>query len=94
MPLDEIRRILSAEDFNGLSALQNHLSALKGKRDQLDLLIANIEKTIKAMKGEIIMSDKEKFEGFLTKLVDPRNTFIRLLFFTTVPITQLIYPIL
>jgi hypothetical protein len=40
------------------------------KRDQLDLLIANIEKTIKAMKGEIIMSDKEKFEGFLTKLVD------------------------
>lgn len=70
MPLDEIRRILSAEDFNGLSALQNHLSALKGKRDQLDLLIANIEKTIKAMKGEIVMSDKEKFEGFLKKMVD------------------------
>ena len=70
MPLDEIRRILSAEDFNGLSALQNHLTALMRKRDQLDLLIANIEKTIKAMKGEIIMSDKEKFEGFLTKLVD------------------------
>lgn len=60
----------------------------------MDLLIANVEKTIKAMKGEIIMSDKEKFEGFLTKLVDPRNTFIRLLFFSTVPITQLIYPIL
>lgn len=70
MPLDEIRRILSAEDFNGLSALQNHLSALKGKRDQLDLLITNVEKTIKALKGEIVMSDKEKFEGFLKKMVD------------------------
>lgn len=70
VPLDEIRRILSAEDFNGLSALQNHLSALKGKRDQLDLLITNVEKTIKALKGEIVMSDKEKFEGFLKKMVD------------------------
>ncbi len=70
MPLEETRRIICAKDFNGFSALQNHLTALMKKRDQLDLLIANIEKTIKAMKGEIIMSDKEKFEGFLTKLVD------------------------
>ena len=70
VPLDEIRRILSADDFNGLSALRNHLAALKSKREQLDLLIANVEKTIKAMKGEIVMSDKEKFEGFLKKMVD------------------------
>ena len=34
------------------------------------MLIANVEKTIKAMKGETIMSDKEKFEGFLKKMVD------------------------
>jgi hypothetical protein len=94
VPLEEIRIIICAKDFNGFSALQNHLTALMRKRDQLDLLIANVEKTIKAMKGEIIMSDKEKFEGFLTKLVDPRNTFIRLLFFSAVPIAQLIYPIL
>jgi DNA-binding transcriptional MerR regulator len=70
VPLDEIRRILSAEDFNGLSALQNHLAALKSRRKQLDLLIANVEKTIKAMKGEIVMNDKEKFEGFLKKMID------------------------
>ena len=70
VPLEEIRKILSAEDFNGFSALQNHLTALLRKRKQLDLLIANVEKTIKAMKGEIIMSDKEKFEGFLKKMVD------------------------
>lgn len=70
MLLEEIRSIICAKDFNGLSALQNHLSALKGKRDQLDLLITNVEKTIKALKGEIVMSDKEKFEGFLKKMVD------------------------
>ena len=70
VPLEEIRRILSAGDFDGLSALQSHLTALCGRREHLDLLIANVQKTIKAMKGEMIMSDKEKFEGFLQKLVD------------------------
>jgi DNA-binding transcriptional MerR regulator len=69
MPLADIRRILDAEDFDGLAALQDHLSALRAKRDQLDLLIANAEKTIQSMKGEITMSDNEKFEGFLQKMV-------------------------
>ncbi|NLV63497.1 MAG: MerR family transcriptional regulator [Clostridiaceae bacterium] len=70
VPLEETRRIICAKDFNGFSALQNHLTALMRKRDQLDLLITNVEKTIKALKGEIVMSDKEKFEGFLKKMVD------------------------
>jgi len=46
------------------------LSALRAKRKQLDLLIANVEKTIKAAKGEIVMSDQEKFEGFIQKMID------------------------
>ncbi|AEG59701.1 MerR family transcriptional regulator [Desulforamulus ruminis] len=70
VPLEEIRNILASKDFNGLSALESHLSALLARRKQLDLLIANVEKTVKAMKGEIVMSDQEKFEGFLQKLVD------------------------
>ena len=36
----------------------------------MDLLIANVEKTISAAKGEIIMSDDEKFQGFKKKLVE------------------------
>ena len=70
VPLDEIGRVLTAKNFDGLSALQNHLAGLLERREQLELLIANVEKTIKAMKGEIIMTDKEKFEGFLKKMVD------------------------
>ncbi len=70
VPLEEIRRILASADFDGLSALQSHLAALLARQKQLDLLIANVEKTIKGMKGEAIMSDQEKFEGFLKKLVD------------------------
>ncbi len=68
--LEEIRNILASKDFDGLSALESHLSALLARREQLDLLVANIKKTIKTMKGEMIMSDQEKFEGFLQKLVD------------------------
>ncbi|MDR2024312.1 MAG: MerR family transcriptional regulator [Hungatella sp.] len=68
--LEEIRNILASKDFDGLLALESHLSALLARREQLNLLIANVEKTIKTMKGEMIMSDQEKFEGFLQKLVD------------------------
>lgn len=70
VPLDEIKRIISAKDFDGTAALQQHLSALLAKRNQLDLLIANVEKTIKVAKGETIMSDEEKFDGFMQNLVE------------------------
>ena len=68
--LEEIRNILASKDFDGLSALESHLTALLARREQLNSLVANVEKTIKTMKGEMIMSDQEKFEGFLQKLVD------------------------
>lgn len=34
------------------------------KRNQLDKLINTVDKSIKHMKGEIQMTNKEKFEGF------------------------------
>lgn len=70
IPLEEIKKMISFKDFDGAAALQSHLIALLAKRKQLDLLIANVEKTIKAAKGETIMSDKEKFDGFMQKLVE------------------------
>jgi len=70
VPLDEIKNILTSKDFNEITALKNHLESLLQKRKQLDLLIVNVEKTIKAKKGKITMSDKEKFKGFLKRMVD------------------------
>lgn len=70
VPLEEIKSILLSKDFDEQAALESHLADLLAKRKQLDLLIANVEKTIKTVKGEITMSDKEKFEGFVQKLVD------------------------
>jgi len=70
VPLEKIKEILSAEDFDELAALENHLTSLLVKRLQLDMLIENVEKTIQASKGRLIMSDKEKFKGFIRDLVD------------------------
>ena len=67
--LSEIGRILAEKDFDGLSALQSHLSALREKRARLERLIDNVQKSISAMKGETEMTDKEKFEGFKEKLI-------------------------
>lgn len=64
MRLEEIRKIISQKEFNIDKALENHYSQLIAKREQIDQLIATIEKTIDTRKGERNMSDKEKFEGF------------------------------
>lgn len=69
-PLEEIKTLLSASDFDRESAFLSHLSELQQKRERLDTLIGNVTKSIAAMKGEITMSDKEKFEGFKQKLID------------------------
>jgi len=70
VPLAEIGQILSADGFDTIAALEVHHSALSTKRDQLDLLIKNAEKSIQAMKGEVTMSDHEKFEGFKQKQIE------------------------
>jgi DNA-binding transcriptional MerR regulator len=68
--LGEVALILAAPDFKPLDALGEHLVALKARREQLDTLIKNVESSIKAMKGEAVMNDNEKFEGFKQKLID------------------------
>jgi len=68
--LDNIRKIVTAPSFDGANALKEHHEKLLEKREQLNLLIANVENTIAMTKGRIIMSDKEKFEGFKQKMID------------------------
>lgn len=62
--LGRIGEILSAPGFEKQKALKGHLEALKARRTRLDALIENVEKTISAEKGELAMTDKERFEGF------------------------------
>ncbi len=68
--LETIKDILTSKDFNELDALKQHLVKLLAQKQQLELLIANVTKTMEYKKGLIIMKDKEKFEGFKKKLVE------------------------
>ena len=68
--LGEIQKIVYAENYDGIAALHSHLAALRLQRERIELLIANVEKTIAASKGEGAMNDAEKFEGFKQKMVE------------------------
>ena len=68
--LKKIQEILTSPFFDRVSALREHHEKLLQKRNQLDLLINNVEKTIAFAEGRIKMSDKEKFEGFKKKMID------------------------
>lgn len=67
--LAPIKALLCAPEFDRVAALEEHLTALRERRGRLDLLIANAAKTIEHLKGEVVMNDREKFEGFKQKLV-------------------------
>ncbi|MGB4025074.1 MAG: MerR family transcriptional regulator [Acutalibacteraceae bacterium] len=68
--LTDIRKLLSAPDFDREQAFMNHLAELGKKRGRLDTLIETVTKSIAAMRGEQTMSDKEKFEGFKQAMID------------------------
>lgn len=68
--LSKIKTILTAPSFDEIATLKEHHQKLLKKREQLDLLISNVDKTIQTKKGRINMSDQEKFEGFKKKMID------------------------
>ncbi|MGI6097213.1 MAG: MerR family transcriptional regulator [Dethiobacteria bacterium] len=70
MNLECIKEIVDAPAFDEAEALRNHREQLYKKRERLDLLIANVEKTIALKEGRATMTDQEKFEGFKQKLIE------------------------
>jgi DNA-binding transcriptional MerR regulator len=69
-PLEEIKSILYSPGYDRGLAFQSHLTELNKKRERLDALINNVKKSISAMKGEITMTDNEKFVVFKQTLID------------------------
>ena len=70
MSLEEIKCIVQGKTFDIEKALHKHLIHLNQKRNRLDELIHTVEKSIQEVKGEIEMSDQEKFEAFKKELID------------------------
>lgn len=67
--LGKIAEMISTPSFHYLSAMEDHLHMLRQKEQQLQKLICTIEKTIQKEKGETIMTDQEKFEGFKQEII-------------------------
>jgi DNA-binding transcriptional MerR regulator len=63
-------RIYGAGEVDRMQALKEHREQLLEQRTQLDLLLENVEKTIEACGGRIVMSDQDKFKGFKQKMVE------------------------
>ncbi|WP_086312463.1 hypothetical protein A5821_000154 [Enterococcus sp. 7F3_DIV0205] len=76
MKLEDIQKLLTTPSYDPQHALQNHYKQLLEKRQQIDHLILTVEKTLRYQKGEITMTDKEKFSGFKqTKLQENEQTY-------------------
>lgn len=63
-PLKKIKEIIHDPTFNRQEALALHRDMLLEQRRRIDNMVRTIDKTIKHMKGEIEMSNEDKFVGF------------------------------
>ncbi|MBP3952531.1 MerR family transcriptional regulator [Bacillus suaedae] len=63
-PLKKIKEIIDNPSFDRHEALKIQHNMLLEKKSRLEKMIGTIEKTIQHSKGEIPMSNQERFEGF------------------------------
>ncbi len=62
--LREIQTLLSAPDFDTMQALTQHRKTLASRKKELAAMVTTVDKTIAKLKGDIVMSDKELYDGF------------------------------
>ena len=67
--LKTIQKIIYDENFDMLNAMEEHLQALEKQKADTEALILTVQKTIQSIKGECVMSDKEKFQALKEKTV-------------------------
>ncbi len=70
LELETIKSIITSPTFDKVQALKSHREKLLKKREQINLLIENVDKTLANHEGRIKMTDREKFTGFKEKLID------------------------
>lgn len=63
-PLKKIKDILISSSFNRQEAFLMQRDMLVKQRDKLEEMIRTIDKTIQYERGEILMTNEEKFKGF------------------------------
>lgn len=68
--LNSIKNIITNPKFDHIASLKEHLSKLENSKINLEVLINNVKNTILSKEGDVIMSDKQKFEGFKNKMIE------------------------
>ncbi|MGZ4032058.1 MAG: MerR family transcriptional regulator [Tumebacillaceae bacterium] len=63
-PLKEVKVLIDSPHFDMIDALQTHKSLLQSKVERMHRLLETIDNTIKNVKGELIMAEKDFFNGF------------------------------
>lgn len=62
--LNDIKAILSSNDFDKIDSLQQHKSSLQSNIDRTHTLINTIDKTISHLRGKLKMRTEDMFAGF------------------------------
>lgn len=73
LSLEEIKQIMSSENFDIESALQSHLEQLTREKERLEGLIQTVKASLNASKGEEKMTDEAKFEAFKQRLIQDND---------------------
>lgn len=77
-PLKEIAKILNDPNFDFLKALEFHQMELLRRADQMQQLLATVDKTIHSLKSKKNMiSDKELYTGFSQEEIDSMRNEIK-----------------
>lgn len=67
MPLEEIHKVLHDRTFSREEALESHRRKLLLKKQQIELMLQNLEESIQDAKGRTVMKDQNKFQGLKEK---------------------------
>jgi len=70
LPLEDIARLLADPSHDRISALERHLERLLAEQERGARLIETMRKTLRNERGEIEMSDREKFEGLKKERIE------------------------
>jgi MerR family transcriptional regulator, thiopeptide resistance regulator len=63
-PLQEIRQVLSAPEFDRVATLRAHRERLMGEVRRIRRLVRTLDDTLAALEGDTDMNDKAMYRGF------------------------------
>ncbi len=63
-PLDDIRKVLDAADFDRIAALRAHRKRLVSEAARYRRLVRTLDATLAALEGDTDMNDKTLYQGF------------------------------